>query len=157
MRANKVLMIRPVSFGFNHETAASNTFQIETVVDQEAIQKEFDDSVAELRKFGIHVDVIEDTKSPIKPDSIFPNNWIQMRSDGALVVFPMLTENRRVERRLDILDFLIANYRVKQVVDMSGEELKGRILEGTGSVVFDHYLNKSLKPPATFFLSLFPY
>mgnify|MGYP003885990807 CR=1 FL=1 len=96
-------MIRPVSFSYNEETAQSNTFQNKLQVSIETIQAEFDNSVQMLRDAGVNVLVVDDTKEPEKPDAVFPNNWIQMRGDGKVVLFPMRTPNRRAERRMDIL------------------------------------------------------
>lgn len=131
-------MIRPVAFQFNEETAGSNHFQNNVEVSLEEIQLEFDNAVQKLRDFSIEVLVIEDTLQPTKPDAIFPNNWIQLKSKE-IVLFPMFTENRRAERRQDIVDQLRTDFQVDQVNDLSHFETEGQILEGTGSVVFDQY------------------
>lgn len=131
-------MIRPVAFQFNEETAGSNHFQnkVDTSIDE--IQKEFDSAVQKLKDVGISVVVFEDTLEPVKPDAVFPNNWIQLKR-GEIVLFPMFAENRRMERRQDIIDQLSETFQVEAINDLSPYESQGKILEGTGSVVFDHY------------------
>jgi len=96
-----ILMIRPVQFGFNAQTAVNNAFQQvnnETGV-QEKAQQEFDRFVALLRGHGVDVTVIDDTPEPHTPDSIFPNNWISFHHDGSVILYPMFAENRRLERK----------------------------------------------------------
>lgn len=132
------MMIRPVAFQFNEETAGSNHFQNNVDTSIEDIQNEFDEAVQKLREFGVDVLVIEDTMEPVKPDAVFPNNWIQLKQKE-IVLFPMFADNRRKERRQDILDQLSQTYHVNKVNDLSSYESKGQILEGTGSVVFDQY------------------
>ena len=109
---NSILMIRPVAFRMNEQTAVNNYYQKvldglspETV--NEKAQKEFDDFVAKLQKVGINVIVVDDTIEPNTPDSIFPNNWISFHQNGDVVLYPMFAENRRAERREDILLSLI--------------------------------------------------
>lgn len=82
--------------------------------------------------------VVEDTLAPEKPDAVFPNNWFTTHGDGKLVLYPMLAENRRLERRSDIIDLLKKEFTINQIIDLSAEENKGRFLEGTGSIIFDH-------------------
>jgi hypothetical protein len=136
-------MVRPAAFQYNVQTAASNDFQrnIEGVDYKEVLQKareEFDAMVGELRDHEIEVLVFEDTQNPIKPDAIFPNNWISLSQDGILTIYPMKTENRRLEKRSDIIDYFRKNYKVTKEIDLSEYEHAGRALEGTGSIVFDH-------------------
>ena len=137
-----VLMIRPARFGSNPETAASNTFQkvlsgVGNV--QQLAQLEFDLLVAMLRKVGVTVEVFEDTPEPWTPDAVFPNNWVSFHADGCVYLYPMQAQSRRWERRPDIIDALHKQrgYRVGKVEDLSGAELEGRYLEGTGSLVLD--------------------
>jgi len=136
-------MIRPVRFESNPMTAASNRFQgrsgASPEAQQEAALEEFDGLVAALRAAGIEAIVIDDTPEPHTPDSIFPNNWISMHADGRVVLYPMEAENRRTERRGDVLDYLrdVAGFTIREVVDLTSHELRGRFLEGTGSMVFD--------------------
>jgi hypothetical protein len=132
-------MIRPVRFESNPMTAESNRFQGAGVAtaeqQQEAALTEFDGLVAELRANDIDVVVVEDTPEPHTPDSIFPNNWISFHADGRVVLYPMEAENRRTERRMDVLDKVGA--QVSGIVDLSHHEEFGHYLEGTGSMVLD--------------------
>jgi hypothetical protein len=140
--ASTILMIRPAAFGFNEETAANNFFQSNPAVDASIIQQkaleEFDQMVNLLRTNGIEVVVIDDTSDPIKPDAIFPNNWVSTSPEGIISVFPMYAANRRTEKRDDILQKLNQQYVVKDIQDWSEFEAEGRFLEGTGSMVIDH-------------------
>ncbi len=134
-----VLMIRPVRFESNPLTAESNRFQGRTDADPEEQQAmalhEFDGLVAALRAGGIDVIVVDDTEEPHTPDSIFPNNWVSFHADGRVVLYPMEAQNRRLERRLDILEKL--DYPIHDLVDLSHHEEQGHFLEGTGSMVLD--------------------
>ncbi len=138
-----VMMIRPVRFESNPLTAASNRFQGKTGSDPEAQQaaaaREFDALVSALRGAGIEVIVIDDTREPHTPDAIFPNNWISMHADGRVVLYPMEAENRRTERRMDIVDYLgnEGGRQIAELVDLSSHENSGHYLEGTGSMVLD--------------------
>jgi len=138
-----VLMIRPVRFESNPMTAASNRFQGKSRASpgeqQEQARREFDGLVNALRDNGIEVVVIEDTVEPHTPDSIFPNNWISFHADGRVVLYPMEAENRRTERRLDIVETLDADFgfSVTEIVDLSHHEQDEHYLEGTGSMVLD--------------------
>lgn len=139
---NTVLMIEPVSFGYNYQTAKNNFFQQNDSVSVESIQEkakeEFKNMVEKLRKFGINVLVVKDTKQPHTPDSIFPNNWISFHSDGKVVLYPMYAENRRVERREDILDNIEKEgFIINEIIDYSRAEEEDIFLEGTGSMVLD--------------------
>lgn len=137
---SNLLMIRPVSFGFNEQTAASNAFQKQGG-EKESIQNralaEFDGLVETLRNNGVSVTVIEDTVEPHTPDSIFPNNWISFHESGDVFTYPMQAENRRLERREDIILKLEDNFKVRHVIDLSRFEHQGQFLEGTGSMVLD--------------------
>ena len=134
-----MVMIRPRSFGFNENTSQSNAFQQEVQFDPKEINTEFDRSVLSLKNSGVDVLVVEDSTEPAKPDAIFPNNWLQLRADGAIVLFPMASVNRRIERRPEIIEEITKKYECSQLLDLSGYEKQARFLEGTGSVVFDHY------------------
>lgn len=139
---NTVLMIEPVSFGYNYQTAKNNFFQQNDSVSVESIQEkakeEFRNMVDKLRKFGINVLVVKDTEQPHTPDSIFPNNWISFHSDGKVVLYPMYAENRRVERREDILDSIEKEgFIINEIIDYSRAEEEDIFLEGTGSMVLD--------------------
>ncbi|WP_026462771.1 citrulline utilization hydrolase CtlX [Adhaeribacter aquaticus] len=138
-----LLMVRPSSFAYNTQTAASNAFQQELQeLTPEQIRlnalAEFDKFVALLRAKGIQVLVIDDTQAPEKPDAIFPNNWITMHQNGTIALYPMHAPNRRMERRQDILDLLKQHYQVNHLIDFSLFEKEDKFLEGTGSIILDH-------------------
>jgi hypothetical protein len=154
--APAVLMVRPASFGFNPQTADSNAFQRHGVVGDalnEAVLAEFDAAVAALRQCGIEVLVASDSASPIKPDAIFPNNWVSFHYDGTVALYPMLAENRRSERRDEILEQLVeqGGYRITRTVDLTHREAQGKYLEGTGSLVLDrmHHIAYACLSPRT--------
>ena len=138
---DKIMMIRPASFQFNEETAANNAFQTAGDYDVEAIKakaiEEFDAMVETLRSKGITVEVIQDTAEPAKPDAIFPNNWISFHENGTVVTYPMYAENRRIERREDIIDTLGQKYEVAKRYTFDYYEEESKFLEGTGSMLFD--------------------
>lgn len=136
---SNILMIRPVNFAYNEQTASSNAFQkkIETQDSNATAQAEFDSFVDQLQLRGINVQVIQDTPEPFTPDSIFPNNWLSMHHSGKAVLYPMMAENRRKERRHDILDILREKYHLDVVLDFTHFEDEGKFLEGTGSLVLD--------------------
>jgi hypothetical protein len=137
---NNILMIRPVSFGFNEQTAASNAFQNRDA-DQQTVQNkalaEFDNFVKILKDNGVNVTVVDDTLQPHTPDSIFPNNWVSFHADGGVFLYPMQAENRRLERREDIISKLEDTFKVAHVIDLSRFEAEHKFLEGTGSMVLD--------------------
>ena len=91
-----------------------------------------------LRAVGIAVYPFKNSSSEPLPDAVFPNNWISLHRDGTLVLYPMLTPNRSAERDPKILDFLQENFAVKQLIDFTSAKDDGKIVEGTGSIVFDH-------------------
>lgn len=137
---SQILMIRPVAFGFNTQTASSNAFQIKSDLNEKVQEKalaEFDAFVENLRTNGIEVTVIEDTLNPHTPDSIFPNNWISFHEDGSIYLYPMQAENRRLERRDDLIDTLSNKFDIKEINDISFTEDREEYLEGTGSMVLD--------------------
>lgn len=141
--ATNIMMVRPASFQFNHETAQSNEFQnnIEDLSREEILriaQTEFDTMVTELTSHKINVLVVHDTISPEKPDAIFPNNWISMGQDGTMTIFPMKTKNRQLEKRKDIIELIRDKYQVQKEMDLSHYEVMNKALEGTGSIVYDH-------------------
>ncbi|GAA3995788.1 arginine deiminase-related protein [Hymenobacter fastidiosus] len=141
--ASTVFLVRPVRFGFNPETAASNHFQQAPAgPDDGAVQArafaEFDALTVILRAKGVRVLVFDDTAVPAKPDAVFPNNWLTLHADGRVLLYPMCAPNRRAERRPDILAELGRQFQIREVLDLSGYEQQGRFLEGTGSLIFDH-------------------
>ncbi len=136
-----VLMIEPIAFGFNEETAKNNYFQIEQKgfdIQFKALT-EFKAFVEKLRSKGVNVITIKDTLDPHTPDSIFPNNWVSFHKDGKVVMYPMFATNRRVERREDIIESIKEQgFKVTEIDDWSFPEMQGHFLEGTGSMIFDH-------------------
>lgn len=138
MMTSHILMIRPVNFAFNEETAVNNAFQEKATGDaQAAAEKEFDVFVAMLRDAGVEVLVVDDTPEPYTPDSIFPNNWVSFHTDGTVVLYPMFAPNRRLERKQEVLDEIGKRFVIRRRLDLSGWEAKSRYLEGTGSMVLD--------------------
>lgn len=142
--SSSVLMIRPVRFQSNPQTAESNRFQQQDHSssddgNHEKALVEFDNLVATLEAVGIDVVIFDDTPEPHTPDSIFPNNWLSMHADGTAVLYPMMASNRRPERRADILGSLSSEsgFRIEQTIDLSSYEAEGKYLEGTGSIVLD--------------------
>ena len=137
-------MIRPCHFFSNPQTAKSNKFQGRSNLSdnelQEAAVNEFDTLVSKLREADLSVCVFEDTPAPVTPDSVFPNNWVSFHNDGTVILYPMEAENRRLERRLDIIETLKNEhgFYVKNIIDMSYLEDKEEYLEGTGSMILDH-------------------
>ncbi len=139
---HSLLLVRPACFGFNTQTSSSNAFQQAPAISRASMQNlaltEFDQVIKDLAAKNIVCSVAEDTPSPEKPDAIFPNNWFSTHEDGTLVLYPMLAENRRHERRVDILEMLEKKFTVTRKIDLSNREGQGRFLEGTGSIIFDH-------------------
>ncbi|GAA4451691.1 arginine deiminase-related protein [Nibrella saemangeumensis] len=140
---SRILMIRPVCFAFNEQTAGTNAFQDPAIAvqtkdnAQEDALREFDEMVRHLKALGVDVIVYEDTPDPYTPDSIFPNNWVSFHASGTVVLYPMQAENRRLERRSDIVENLSQRFHVAKVVDLTHFEQEGKFLEGTGSMVLD--------------------
>jgi hypothetical protein len=144
-----ILMIRPLNFRMNEQTAVNNYYQkrIENIfpasVNAKA-QKEFDTYVEKLRNFGINVIVVSDTNEFDTPDALFPNNWISFHKEGTVALYPMFAENRRLERREDVLIQLEEKgFLIDNVVDYTSAEEEGFFLEGTGSMVLDRENNKA--------------
>lgn len=133
-----LVMIQPVNFGFNAETAVNNAFQKNPGgnIQQKALQ-EFNDFVDVLRKNKVDVTVIEDTAEPSTPDSIFPNNWISFHEDGRVFLYPMFAVNRRMERKSSVLDAVKNKFTVSEIINLSKYEEQQLFLEGTGSMVLD--------------------
>ena len=139
--AKTVLMVEPIAFGYNSQTAENNYFQKEqkeTDIQEKALQ-EFNNFAAKLREKGINVITVKDTLNPHSPDSIFPNNWVSFHEDGTVALYPMFALNRRVERRPEILERLKdEGFKINTVEDFSPFENEEKYLEGTGSMIFDH-------------------
>jgi hypothetical protein len=139
--ASAVLLVRPAAFGFNPEAARSNVFahaSADSDIEAKALA-EFDLLAARLSDAGVGVLVLDDTPGPPKPDAVFPNNWVSFHTDGTMVLYPMATAPRRLERRADAVRALVerSGFSVSRVVDLSGHEAAGQFLEGTGSLVLD--------------------
>jgi hypothetical protein len=143
--AGAVLMVRPARFAFNPQTAASNTFQSPSQLQsgvsaaEKSALREFDGLAGKLVHAGVAVIAAEDTPSPVKPDAVFPNNWVSFHRDGTVVLYPMLAVNRRWERREELIQQVTRDggFRITQTVDLSYREEQGKYLEGTGSLVLD--------------------
>ena len=142
-------MIRPVAFRMNEQTAVNNYYQkvidglLPATVNAKA-QQEFDAFVAKLTAVGVDVIVVEDTLNPDTPDSIFPNNWISFHENGDIALFPMFAENRRLERREEILDLLEEKgFVIDNIMDYTSAEEDDFFLEGTGSILLDRENGKA--------------
>ncbi len=139
-----ILMVRPASFGFNPETAESNAFQsrdgkLSPAEMRDRARTEFDGFVEKLREAGVNVVVAEDGAAPVKPDAVFPNNWVSFHEDGTVVTWPMFAPNRRLERQEVVIETIEkAGFSVKNRMHLEGSEADDRFLEGTGSIIFDH-------------------
>mmetsp|Transcript_3203 Transcript_3203/g.11571 ORF Transcript_3203/g.11571 Transcript_3203/m.11571 type:complete len:312 (+) Transcript_3203:1035-1970(+) len=146
---NTILMVRPIAFRMNEQTAVNNYYQQElddvkprTV--QSKAQLEFDAYVEKLRGIGVNVVVIQDTDEPDTPDSIFPNNWISFHQSGNVGIYPMFAENRRLERREDVLEVLEAQgFHIENIIDYTSAEEEEVFLEGTGSMALDRIHRKA--------------
>ncbi|MDO6676885.1 arginine deiminase-related protein [Tenacibaculum sp. 1B UA] len=146
---NTIVMVRPASFRMNEQTAVNNYYQQElsgmlpASVNAKA-QEEFDTFVEKLQAVGVTVVVVEDTKKPNTPDALFPNNWISFHENGDVAIYPMFAENRRLERREDVLEILEEkDFVIENVVDYSEAEEEEVFLEGTGSMILDRYNRKA--------------
>ena len=146
---NSILMIRPVAFRMNEQTAVNNYYQkvldglLPATVNAKA-QEEFDTFVEKLRNVGVDVTVVDDTLDPDTPDSIFPNNWISFHQNAEVVLYPMFAENRRAERREDILEILEdKGFQIESINDYTEAEEDGFFLEGTGSLLLDRKNQKA--------------
>ena len=142
--ADAVLMVRPARFGFNPETAQSNAFQDPAAASGDAAvagRMEFDALAVAISGAGVRVCVLEDTAEPVKPDAVFPNNWVSFHDDGTAVLYPLQATSRRLERRHDVLHAVSEQlgFQVRRVVDLTDHERQGRFLEGTGSLVLDRH------------------
>ncbi len=139
-----IMMIRPANFGFNTQTAENNAFQSKDKIHNPEVLKdiaksEFDTMVSVLREKGVRVLVIDDTVEPVKPDAIFPNNWISFHENGVLITYPMYAPNRRIERREDIIEKIGEKFKIsnRYSFDFYENDDDPLFLEGTGSMIFD--------------------
>jgi hypothetical protein len=140
--AHQVILIRPARFGSNPQTAESNAFQqpaatLNLAVIEAKALREFAALTGALENAGVDILIFDDTCEPHTPDSIFPNNWFSTHPYGTLCLYPMMAENRRPERRADIIAALRERFDVRRIVDLTAAENEGRFLEGTGSLVLD--------------------
>ena len=137
-------MVRPANFAFNEETAANNAFQSrdDSMSAEDMRRKavlEFDDFVRKLREAGVNVVVVEDSAAPVKPDAVFPNNWVTFHQEGLIVTYPMFAPTRRRERREEVVsEVLKQGFHSDQRLHLENSEADDRFLEGTGSIIFDH-------------------
>ncbi len=142
-------MIRPVSFRMNEETAINNYYQkVVDTLTPETVQfkalQEFDAFVEKLKDKGVNVIVINDSKETDTPDSIFPNNWVSFHQNGDVGLYPMFAENRRLERREDVLEALEnKGFEIENVIDYTAAEEASVFLEGTGSLLLDRVNQKA--------------
>ena len=137
-----VLMVQPISFGFDDQTAQTNTFQNKLdMAPREVTQRalrEFDSYVNKLRRHDIDVIVFKDQPLPAKPNAVFPNNWLSTWADGKVFLYPMATESRRIERSEKLLHDLNESFGVEEIIDYSKQEMNDNFLESTGVMIFDH-------------------
>ncbi|RWZ90855.1 MAG: amidinotransferase [Hydrotalea sp. AMD] len=134
-----LLMIRPVKFSFNEQTAVNNAFQQNDTNNNvaEMAAREFDAFAQKLQANGVDVTIVEDTPEPYTPDSIFPNNWISFHEDGNIILYPMFAVNRRAERKPHVLKAIEKKFRIQNKIDLTALEANHQFLEGTGSMVLD--------------------
>lgn len=135
-----ILMIEPIAFGFNAQTAVNNYFQMNDASKETQTEAlyQFNTFVKKLRSKGVNVKTVKDSLEPHTPDSIFPNNWVSFHQDGTVILYPMFAENRRSERRNDILKHLMnEGYKITSIKDYSIFEKENKFLEGTGSMILD--------------------
>ncbi len=139
-----ILMVRPANFAFNEETAANNAFQsrdgkLSAAEMRERAMQEFDGFVAQLRAVGVDVIVAEDSAAPVKPDAVFPNNWVTFHQEGFIVTYPMFAPTRRLERSEAIIEQVLAGgFHSERRLNFESSESSNLFLEGTGSIIFDH-------------------
>ncbi len=143
-----ILMIRPVNFRMNEQTAVNNYFQEDLDLKNAEInakaQQEFDNFVAKLTAVGITVIVENDDEFEDTPDSIFPNNWVSFHSNGDVAKYPMFAENRRKERRDEVFTKLEdAGFKIENIIDYTAAEQDNIFLEGTGSILLDRVNRKA--------------
>ncbi len=141
--AHGALLVRPARFGFNAQTADSNRFQHPDAPGADPAgqaRAEFELLCTLVRASGVRVCAVDDTPEPVKPDAVFPNNWVSFHRDGTVVLYPLQASNRRPERRMEILAAVEAQlgFERRRLLDLSAHEREGRYLEGTGSLVLDH-------------------
>lgn len=130
---DKILLIEPAGFGFNHETAVDNKFQRERTSD--IFQLQFENFRTVLEKAGLKVSVLSPPDNRT-PDALYPNNWFSTFPDKRLIIYSMMALNRRAEKRMEFIEHLKQSY--SKFEDLSFLENSDSFLEGTGSLVLDH-------------------
>lgn len=138
----QILMIRPANFGFNIETASNNAFQMnDRSLNSKEIAAnaivEFDGYVSKLKSVGIEVMVIQDSENPVKPDAVFPNNWVSFHTPKTMITYPMFSAKRQLERSPEVLKLIKKEFSVTREVKYESFEKESTFLEGTGSMIFD--------------------
>jgi hypothetical protein len=142
--ADAVLMVRPRAFGYNPETALTNTFQRPDAAAGAAVvgaaRDEFEQLLRALASEGVSVCAVDDSAAPTKPDAVFPNNWVSFHEDGTLVLYPLQSASRRPERRQEVIDAVVRElgFKITRRLDLTCYEAQGKFLEGTGSLVLDN-------------------
>jgi hypothetical protein len=151
-----ILMVRPAAFGFHAEAARSNAFAAPLDGQFSGALREFETMAEQLGEAGVEVLVLDDTANPAKPDAVFPNNWVSFHADGTMVLYPMATAARRLERVPEALAQLLRRegFQVRRTVDLAAHERDGRFLEGTGSLILDRprrhaYASRSVRTDAS--------
>lgn len=144
---NHILLVKPLCFQFNVQTKETNAFQVQSVENKQELFEnaihEFEQVAEILQQKGVSVNVIDDTLHPEKPDAIFPNNWVSFHERGEVILYPMMAENRRLEKRIDILEKLKQSYQISKIIDLSYFEEENKFLEGTGSIILDRKYQKA--------------
>lgn len=146
---NTILMIRPIDFRLNEQTLGTNFYQqkientLASTINKNA-QKEFDALVSALREKGVQVIVVNDTEEFVTPDAVFSNNWVSFHQNGSVAIYPLFAENRRLERREAVLEYIEKEgFLIENVLDYTAAEEEEVFLEGTGSMVLDRVHRKA--------------
>ncbi|HNT81137.1 MAG TPA: arginine deiminase-related protein [Bacteroidia bacterium] len=138
-------MVRPDHIRFNTETAASNVFQNQSLLNNNILQQkacaEFDKMLSDLRERNIEILTPDYSDQITSPDAVFPNNWFCVMPNKEMHLFPMESSLRREERNKKLIEELKHACQIssEQVHDWTAYEKENKFLEGTGSMVFDHF------------------
>jgi hypothetical protein len=131
-----IMLIEPAAFYANPETMGTNVYQIDKHEDKAVI---YDRALTEFRGFrdklvehGVMVSTVRGYAD--SPDMLFPN-WASTHADGTLVIYPMLSENRRAEHSVEMVALLSTQY--DRTIDLTPYESQGQFLEATGSLALD--------------------
>ncbi len=153
-----IFMVSPDDFQYNPETAKTNVFQRQIEKPEDAAKlamEQFNNMVETLKVEGVTVIYVHSRRDVQTPDAVFPNNWFSThttRDDkNILVIYPMLTPNRRAEIRLELLNEKLEEHAISidEVIDLTYYARNNSALEGTGSLVLDrvhHIVFASLSP-----------